>query len=553
VAFFAAGKPKSALLAAAAAATWLGLWPWTAAGAAAQDLQAFAARTTVRVLANGWTFILVERPVAPVFSFCTLANVGSAQEVEGITGLAHMFEHMAFKGTEHVGTRDPEGERKAMDAAEAAYQAWQAARLAPCPPLAADPSENAGLPKGDGDESPTAGLRCGSRRQQAKLDELYAELKRREEEAERFVVKNEFDEILSRAGAVGVNAATGSDETEYFYSLPANQIELFAYLESERFFHPVFREFYEERDVVQEERRMRVDGQPQGRLVEQFVSTAFDAHTYHHPSIGYMSDLQAITRTDAEAFFRTYYVPSNMVTAIVGDIHPATLIPLLETYFGRIPARPAPPPLRTVEPPQTAEKTVVLEDPAQPLVLEAYHKPAVTDPDEPVYDAIDDVLSGGRASRLYRSLVRDQRVAVEVESFSGLPGEKYPNLWAVLAVPAVGVSNDRVQAALRREIERLKAEDVSDQELARFKARARGALIHSLGSNLGLATQLAEHQRLFGDWRELFRQLDRVEGVSKADIRRVAARVFRPTNRTTGVIVTREPAAAGAPARHRPS
>jgi predicted Zn-dependent peptidase len=501
--------------AAAVAAAALALAP---AAAGAQDLAAFAARTTVHVLANGWTFILVERPVAPVFSFCTIADVGSTQEVPGITGLAHMFEHMAFKGTDRIGTRDPAGEKQAMDALEAAYQAYQRQRLAPH----ADPQEVAAL---------------------------FAKVKHLEAEADRFVVKNELDEILSRAGAVGVNATTGADETQYFYSLPANAVELFAYVESERFWHPVFREFYEERDVVQEERRMRVDGEPLGRLSELLVETAFAAHTYHQPTIGYMSDLEAITRTDAESFFREHYVPASMVTAIVGDIHPATLVPLLDARFGRIPARPPAPPLRTVEPPQTAARSVTLVDPAQPQLLISYHRPAVTDRDDPVFEAIDDVLTGGRSSRLYRSLVRDQKLAVEVESFSGMPGEKYPNLWTIAAAPAIGVAADRVLAAIDRELERLAQKDVSDAELAKFRARARAALVRTLGSNQGLATALAHYQTLYGDWRELFRELERFDRVTKAEIRRVANAVLTPTNRTVATLVT---AAATATAPPRP-
>ena len=485
------------------------------AAAGAQDLAAFAARTTVHVVANGWTFVLVERPVAPVFSFCTIADVGSAQEVPGITGLAHMFEHMAFKGTDRIGTRDPAGEKRAMDALEGAYQAYQRERLAPH----ADPK---------------------------KVAALFAEWKRLEAEADRFVVKNELDEILSRAGAVGVNATTGADETQYFYSLPANAIELFADVESERFWHPVFREFYEERDVVQEERRMRVNGEPLGRLSELLVETAFAAHTYHQPTIGYMSDLEAITRTDAEAFFRGHYVPAGMVTAIVGDIHPATLVPLLDARFGRIPARPPAPPLRTVEPPQTAAKRVTLVDPAQPQLLISYHRPAVTDRDDPVFEAIDDVLTGGRSSRLYRTLVRDQKLAVEVESFSGMPGEKYPNLWTVAAAPAIGVAADRVLAAIDRELERLARQDVSDAELAKFRARARAALVRTLGSNQGLATALAHYQTLYGDWRELFRELERFDRVTKADVRRVANAALTPANRTVATLVT---AAETAPPR----
>jgi predicted Zn-dependent peptidase len=490
---------------------WLGtlLVLLTALPAAGQDLASFERRTTVHKLANGWTFLIVERPGAPVFSFCTVADVGSAQEVTGITGLAHMFEHMAFKGTRSIGTRDWQGEQKALAAVEAAYQAWQSERTAGRPDA-------------------------------KKLETLLADFHQKQAEAARFVISDEFDDILSREGGVGTNASTGADDTSYYYSLPANKLELFAFLESERFFHPVFREFYEERDVVQEERRMATESSGFGRLFEQFTIAAFQAHPYQHPGIGYVSDLQSFTATDAEAFFQTYYAPANLVTAIVGSVKAAEVVPLLEKYFGRIPARPAPPPLRTVEPPQIAEKVLVLEDAAQPIYLEGYHKPADTDPDQAVYDAIDDILSTGRTSRLYRSLVRDKKLAVEIDSFSGFPGKKYPNLMAVLVVPAFGVSTEQAQAAVREEIERLKREDVTAEELARFKTRSKARLLRALRSNQQLARRLADAERLFGDWRELFRGLDRLDQVTAADIRRVADRTFQRANRTVAMIVTKE-------------
>jgi predicted Zn-dependent peptidase len=483
----------------------------------AQDLASFEERTTVHVLDNGWTFIIHERPGAPVFSFATQADVGSAQEVPGITGLAHMFEHMAFKGTPNIGTRDYEAEKKALEAVEEAYQAYNRERLLP----QADPE---------------------------KVERLLEEFRRKQEEAAQHVVQNEFDEIIDAAGGVGLNAGTGADMTIYFYSLPANKVELFAYLESERFLHPVFREFYVERDIVQEERRMRTESQPIGRLLEQFTRTAFLAHPYGQPVVGHMSDLQSFTITDAEEFFRTYYVPSNLVTAVVGAVKAGELIPLLEKYFGRIPAGPPPPPLRTVEPPQTAEKIVIMKDPAQPFYLEGYHKPSVHHPDQAVFDAIDDILSNGRTSRLYRSLVRDKQIALSTQSFSGYPGNKYPHLWAVYAMPARGITNEQVRDAIREEIERLKNEDVSDEELARFKTRARADLIRGLGSNQGLANQLVGYQTLFGDWRELFRYLEKLEAVTKEDIRRIADQTFQDSNRTVAMIVTEDRAGAPAPA-----
>lgn len=483
------------------------VWAFYASVTFAQDLESFEKRVTQHRLENGWTFIIVERPVAPVFSFLTRVNAGSAQESAGQTGLAHMFEHMAFKGTPRIGTLDYEAEKKALENLEAAYQAYQREKLS----SQSDPE---------------------------KVTRLYEDFKARQREASQFVEKNEFGDIIEREGGVNLNAFTGADVTGYFYALPSNKIELFAYLESERFLQPVFREFYEERDVVMEERRMRTESQPFGRLLEQFVSTAFMAHPYHHPVIGYASDIQSYTITDAKKFFQTYYIPSNMVTAIVGDVKADTLIPILEKYFGRIPSAPAPPALRTVEPPSNAEKIVILRDPSQPLYVEGYHKPAVTHPDQPVYDAIDDVLTNGRTARLYRSLVRDKQISVNVGAYGEYPGDKYPHVWMAYAVPSRGVDNLTVQQALREEFEKLKNQDVSDEELSRFRTRAKAGLVRALDNNLGLAMHLTDYQMLFNDWRELFRYMGRLDKVTKADIRRVATSLFQPQNRVVGMIET---------------
>ena len=481
--------------------------------AAAKDLLAdFEAKTSRHVLDNGWTFIIVDRPVAPVFSFATVVDVGSAQEVPGITGLAHMFEHMAFKGTPNIGTTDYEAERQALEEVETAYLVYEAARRAP----GVDPKA---------------------------LEELYAVFQEKEKKAGEYIVANEFGDIVDREGGVGLNAFTNTDHTVYAYSFPANRLELFAFLESERFLHPVFREFYKERGVVQEERRMRIESQPIGRLIEQLLAAAYVAHPYRQPVLGYMSDLEAFTATDAEEFYRKHYVPSNLVTVLVGHVSAEQALPTIEKYFGRLPAGEKPEPLRTVEPPQIAEKTVVLVDPAQPVYAETYHRPDILHPDQAVYNAIDDVLSNGRTSRLYRSLVRDQKIAAFTGSFSGFPGNKYPGLWLVFAIPSKGHTNQEVRAAIREEIERLKTEPVTDAELERFRTRAKADLLRQARSNFGLAVQLGMYHSWYGDWREFFRDLDRIEEVSKDDILRVASDTLTATNRTVGMIVTEEPAA----------
>jgi predicted Zn-dependent peptidase len=478
---------------------------------AAQDLASFEKRVTTRTLDNGLTVIVVERPVAPVFSFFTHVDVGSDREVPGITGLAHMFEHMAFKGTDKIGTTDYEAEKAALEKVEQAYLAYDAERRRPVG------------------------------RDEQKLAELQQAWKDAMAEADRYVVTDEFSQIIEREGGIGLNAFTSSDETGYFYSLPANRLELWAYLESERFLNPVMREFYKERDVVMEERRLRTDSQPTGRLFEQFLATAFTAHAYGRPIVGWASDLQTFSATDAVAFMERYYVPSNMVVTLVGDVKAAEALPLVEKYLGRLPARPAPEALRTIEPPQRAERQVILRETAQPFFLEGYHRPATTHPDDAIYDVISDLMSSGRTSRLYRSLVRDKKIAAQAGGFNGFPGTKYPNLFVFLAVPTPGHTPAEVRDAIREEIERLKTEDVTDEELEMVKTRAKANLIRRLDSNQGLAMQLAMAQARYGDWRELFRQVDRLEDVAKEDIRRVANATFLPTNRTVGILETVQP------------
>jgi len=288
--------------------------------------------------------------------------------------------------------------------------------------------------------------------------------------------------------------------------------------------------------VVIEERRMRVDSDPMGRLLEQFTAEAFTAHPYHRPTIGWISDLNSFSATDAQAFFDKYYVPSNMTVTVVGDVKASEAMPIVEKYFSRIPARPKPDTATTVEPPQNSERSVVLHEQSQPVYLESYHRPDYRSPDDQVYDAIADLMSSGRTSRLYRALVRDKQIASDAEGFTGYPGNKYPHLFAFYATPLPGHTTREVGDAIHVEIERLKKEDISDEELRMIKTRAKANLIRSLGSNEGLAFALGLNQARYDDWRELFRSVDRIEKVTKADIRRVAVKTFTPDNRTVGII-----------------
>jgi predicted Zn-dependent peptidase len=304
------------------------------------------------------------------------------------------------------------------------------------------------------------------------------------------------------------------------------------------------REFYKERNVVMEERRMRTDSNPIGRLLEQFLATAYVAHPYGRSAIGWPSEVSQITATEAMAFHKKYYVGSNLVVAVVGDVKASEALPMLEKYFSKVPAGPKPLKMTTVEPKQFALKTVTIREQTQPFYIEGYHRPNYKSADDAVYEAISDIMSNGRVSRLYRSLVRDQQIAAEAEGFSPYPGDKYPCLFAFYAVPLPGHTPAQMRDAIHKEIDKLKATDVTDDELAMFKTRARADLLRGLADNQGLANALAEYQTRYGDWRELFRQLDRVDKVTKADIRRVASEVFVESNRTEAWIETATPAAA---------
>jgi predicted Zn-dependent peptidase len=485
--------------------------------AAAQDVKSFENRITVKKLANGLTVVICERPEAPVFSFYTHVDAGSVQDPLNKTGLAHMFEHMAFKGTDTIGTTDYAAEKVALAKVEEAYAAYIRERDKPFG------------------------------RDEAKLKELEKAWQDDVKAADKYVKLNEFGEIIERNGGQDLNASTDWDETNYFYSMPSNRVELWAYLESERFLQPVMRQFYDERNVVIEERRMRVDSNPFGKLLEQFVTAAFQANEYHRPTIGWISDLNSFSATDAKEFFDKYYVPSNMVVTIVGDVKASEVVPIVEKYFGRLPARPQPDERTTTEPPQNAERRVVLHEMSQPIYLEGYHRPDYRNPDDAVYDAIVDLMSSGRTSRLYRSLVRDKKIASYSAGFGDLPGNKYPHMIGFYGVPLPGHTPKEMEDAIHEELDKLKNEDISDDELKMIKTRAKANLIRSLGSNEGLANNLGIYQARYGDWRELFNQVDRIDKITKADIRRVAKQTFNGNNRTVGIIET-----AAAPPGARP-
>jgi predicted Zn-dependent peptidase len=461
-------------------------------------------------LNNGLRVLLLERHNAPVVSFITWANVGAVNEVKGITGIAHLFEHMAFKGTPTVGTKDYENELKAMAEEDRTFDAW------------------------------LSEYRNGALADSAKLQELEAAHKEAVEKARRFVQSNELGEAIQLAGGSDLNAGTGYDATVYYYSLPANKAELWMSLESDRFLNPVLREFFTEKQVVMEERRMRTESRPIGKLLEEFLAAAYKAHPYGEPVVGHMSDLITLERKEAENFFKTYYIPQNLVIAIVGDIKEKEIMKMVETYWARIPSGLECKPVDTKEPPQLGQKRIEVEDMSQPIILVGYHRPDTFDKDAAVFEAITDILGQGRTSRLYKSLVKEKKIAIYTGAISGLTFGRFPGLFLFYAFPAKDHTNAECEEAIYNEIERLKNELIMEEELIAVKTRAKVNFLKNLDSNIDLAFQLAAYEMIYSDYHEMFREVEKIEAITARDIQRVTKKYFNKRNRTVATIVAPE-------------
>jgi predicted Zn-dependent peptidase len=466
-------------------------------------------------LANGLRFMVVERRQSPVFSFMTVVDAGAVDEEVGTTGLAHMMEHMAFKGTSIVGTRDFAAERPLLEKEEQAFAALLAER------------------------------RKRLRADTTALARLEAEFKRVQEEARAPVVSNGFTAVLEQNGATGLNASTAEDYTNYYYSLPSNRLELWALMEGGRMTTPVFREFYKERDVVYEERRMRYESSPIGRLFWEFITTAFIAHPYGFGGIGYPSDLKTFTRTEGEAFYERYYVAKNMAVAVVGDVAVDDVKRVAQTYWSGLSDAPKPPPVDTEEPQQMAERRILLEDPAQPFIGMGWHIPAGTDPSYPAYEAAASLMAGGDFARLNKLLVKDKKICTQVTMFTGLPGEKYPTLLTLFAIPATGQDPLAVEAAIHEAMDEvMTARPFTAEELEGYKVRVRARKIAQVESNAGLADALAKAQIARGDWREFFRDAERVQALTVTDVMEALKASVTRSNRTVAMIVPPKTASA---------
>lgn len=456
-------------------------------------------------LANGLKFILVEDHSVPIATFVTYANVGGSDERIGIWGVSHFLEHMAFKGTTEVGTKDIKAEKKLMAKMDAVF-----AKI-----LAQQDSLNP---------------------DKEKIKKLEEEMKKLQEEHAKYVVPNHFTDLMKQNGGVGLNAGTSMDATRYFISLPSNRLELWAYLESARFTDAVFREFHKERQVIKEERRMRTENQPIGKLIEELLAISYKDHPYHVNTIGPMSNLNHITRAEMIAYFKRNYTAKNLVIGVAGDVTPEQLKKVANKYFAKLPSGRKNPMVFTNEPKQLGEKTVTIFEDTQPWVIVTYHGPSINHPDFVKFNVLNRILTSGRSSRLKKKMEIDKKTALAVVSFIGFPGDKYPCLYLMLALPNSGHTTDEMIKSFDEEIQLIKKEGISEEELKSAKTREKVGIIRGMGSGTGLLMQLLSYEVKTGNWQKVFDELNAIDKITAKDIQELVKTYLVRSNRSIGKI-----------------
>ena len=473
--------------------------------AAENDLESRVLKFTLN---NGIRVLLLERPLSPTVSLYIRQRTGAVDEISGKTGTAHLLEHMMFKGTTTIGTRNYKSERDVLRKIRTTGRQLDLER------------------------------RKADRADAKALEALQAKLKALQEEHKQWMIPNELDRIYTENGAEEMNASTGQDLTTYHVSLPSNKIELWARIESDRLQNPVFREFYTERDVIMEERRQRIETNPGGKLADQFFAAAFQVHPYGRPILGWPSDMRFLSMDDLSAFFHQARAPHHTVIAVVGDINPEETLSLIRKYFESIPARKTDPLFINGEPPQSAERRVEVIFDAKPQLMIGYHKPPPPAQDDYIFDVIEAILSKGRTSRFYRKMVEELKIAESVETANGMPGARYPSLFTIFATPRRPHECRELEQAIDAELERLKRAPVAEQELQKIKNQMKADFIRGLNSNNGLANMLSYYETLLGDYRYLSHYIKVIDKITPDEIMQTAQKYLRKENRTVATLIS---------------
>lgn len=448
---------------------------------------------------NGLTLLLVERHASPTVSAYISFKVGGVNEVSNNRGVAHLLEHMLFKGTKTLGTKDYQAEKKLLQQIDE---------------LGEHIDRLKNLPGKD----------------QQEVVQLKTRLAELQEKHRQLVVKDEFSKIYAENGGVGYNAFTSKDQTTYLINLPANKLELWAAIESDRLQNAVLREFYTEREVIREERRRTYESNPGGMIYETLLSTAYKVHPYRNPVIGWDSDINNLTLAETRDFLDKYYSPANMVITMVGDFDKAAALELVTRYFGSLPPGIPVPPVTAQEPPQMGERRANIIFDTEPQLMIAFHKPTMPKREDYVFDILMQVLGEGRTSRLYKSLVVEQQLATEVSVF-GAPGSRYDNLMTIALTPRQTCTCTDIEAAVYGELERLQREPISQAELDKAKRQIQTSILRSLKGNSGLARMLSSYEVL-GSWKYLVEYEQQLNAISAEDVMTVAKTYLNANNRT---------------------
>jgi predicted Zn-dependent peptidase len=472
-------------------------------------------------LSNGMKFLAVIRPELTTVSVGWVAHVGSSNERPGITGISHFFEHMMFKGSRTIGTRNIERDLEIIEEQEELQERIRA--------IYRDQRERYRL---GAIEDPFA-----DNERPGELVELEARFGALVGEQRELMVKDEFDKVYTEAGASRMNAGTSQDVTIYYITVPANKLELWFWMESDRLLNPVFREFYSERDVVYEERRLRTESTPTGEFNELFDAMFWQSHPYSWPVVGWPSDLRVYSLAQAEDYYDTYYAPNNITGAIVGNFNLDKAKNLAERYFGRIPrGENTPPDVVTLEMEQLAEKRMEASCDCQPQIEIRYHTVAFRHRDSYALDVLGSILNG-RSGRLYKSLVLDREIASSAHASQN--SRKWAGSFSLRAETKGEATPEDLEQSFYEELRKIREETIPDRELQKVKNQITASSYQRLSSDFFLLYQLLHYDGL-GEWEYLNEWAERTLAVTADDVKRVAESYFAPEHRAVGLYYRKE-------------
>ncbi len=456
-----------------------------------------------RTMQNGINVIMLNRGYTPTLALLISFKVGSVDESYRTIGVAHMLEHMLFKGTDKIGTTDFQKEKIILDKIEEIGERLNNIRL----------------------KNPES----------KEIEDLQAKLRVLQNEHRKFIISSPYSKIYAENGGIGFNASTSKDMTAYYLELPSSKLEIWADMESERLRNPVFREFYLEKGAVLEERLNRYESQGDGSLFEEFAAAAFMAHPYRHPTIGWRSNIEYFSIKDVREFYRKNYTPSRMTITVVGKQNINETFKLLNNYFGKMMDEGETQELTVREPEQRGERRFDLFFESNPQLLIGWHKPSFPSRTDYIFDIIEDILSNGKTSRLYKSLVIEKGLAVSVYAWNGFPGARYDNLFLIAAMPKSPAGPDGLEKAIYEEIEKI-GKDISEQEIKKVINKKESSFIFQLDNNMGIARILSYYQTNFGDWKYTVNYINILKSITPADVKHALEEYLTKENRTVGIL-----------------